>query len=178
MKDSELTESLVALAGTAERAAGWLMLTPAAVSAARARGGLSPQSTGLAEILIARYHDRRRFALGWLMQRTTPLKGRSFKVIVEVVLYAESERPVMQSRGSVEVKKADREDYAELLAKDWLDADQYPDGDILVYRQGDRTVLVYVDLPELRPSFVRQEWEPFWPLKVYAGSRSQGPGCG
>ena len=108
---------------------------------------------------------------GWLMQCTTPLKGRSFKVIVEVVLYAESERPVMQSRGSVEVKKADREDYAELLAKDWLDADLYPDGDFLVYRQGDRTVLVYVDLPELRPSFVRQEWEPFWPLRVFIGRK-------
>lgn len=169
----EIIESLISIAGTAERAAGWLHVTPQAVSTWRNSGGMSTQSQSLAVLALTRYRVRESFLRGWLYQRTTGKPGR-VNLVVELYEGGAVDEPVLRSRSQHAYQKDARDEVVRFLATAYMTAEMIVDGDAIVFCFHDATEIVYLDDENVAVSFTRREWEPFAPLRAFIRKPNRG----
>lgn len=158
---AELVESVVALAGSADRASAWLRVTPSAVSAWRSGGGISDQSVAACRGVMVRWEMRLKYLRGWLRQRTTG-RGGDFAIVIECHKGSALDERSSLGRSIYESMKVDREQVTRHLVSSYMDHEMIVDGDVLVFSCGDLTEMVYVDREDVAVSFTRKEWEP-WP---------------
>lgn len=163
---AELVESLIALAGSVERAATWIYVTPSAVSTWRRSGGMSQQSEKLVRRVLTRYRTRSAFLSGWLYQRTTG-RGKAFAIVVETVAGdgMHSEPDGILARTITSFGKEKREAVIYSLTVSYLTHDLIVDGDVLVFADPEVTEFVYLDSEDVAVSFNRREYEPWWALR-------------
>lgn len=161
---TEIVESLIALAGSVDRAASWLYVTPSAVSTWRKAGGMSTQSERLVRQVIVRHRARSAFLRGWLMQRTT---GRSttFSLVFETAAGDGMSDASLLSRTRLDYDKAKRDVVIDLLVRSYMTTEMIVDGDVLVFVSPDLTEIVYLDVIDVAVSFNRREYEPWWALR-------------
>lgn len=167
----EAVEALVDMAGSGERAASWLGVTPQSVSEWRRSGGISAQSLAQVEMLVCRHRHRYMFIYGWIMERTTPVREPNFKLVFES---ADDDALGLPQGGSgvnrnhvMPFTKQGRGAVVKQLSITYLAHDLLADGDVLVFFRPGETDFVYVDAETTVPMFTRRAWEPWWPLRRF-----------
>ena len=165
----EMLETLLRRLGSAQALASVMHVTEAAVSAQRREGKMSDQSAALLARLLTALDWRTKFIRGWLWERTTRDKGKDFEVVVESATNFDSDQSGKLQRFTVTKPKAVRSDYAEQIAKTYLDWEMVVNGDVLVFlRRGSHTtdgVFVYLNQEKVETSFSKSSLDPFWPLR-------------
>ena len=173
--EQEQLETLVDMAGSGERLAAWLGVTPAAVSAWRRGGEMSQQSEEALAMIQCRWRNRYMYVYGWMLERTVPIREPHFRLVME---RAEGD-PLDQTLSGDRVKrdhaipftKNDRDSVLRTLLRSHMDYDLLADGDVLVFFKPGETWFVYIDSETVRPAFTRRSWEPWWPLRRFIQDR-------
>lgn len=173
--EQEQLETLVDMAGSGERLASWLGVTPAAVSAWRRGGEMSQQSEEALAMIQCRWRNRWQFTWGWIMERTASSRDKTFRLVCERAEWDPLDKTLSKNAVKrahcLEFGKAERDQAVRTLVRSHMDHDLLVDGDVLVFFKPDETWFIYVDRDEVRPAFTRRSWEPWWPLRRFITDR-------
>lgn len=171
----EVIEALVDLAGTADRAADWMGVTPQAISGWRRGGGASESSARQARQMVLRYRARYLFICGWLFQRTLPVRVTEMSLVVERAAGDALTNPPADddsgtcARWFMPFTKPQRQEIVRTLVRAYMADDLLVDGDVLVFFSPDATTFIYPNTENVAVSFERRDWEPWWALRQFTG---------